>query len=212
MYLKPHRGGTMLNWDHELQLSRLEVEQARRHALAPLDEAIARTDHLLAEVYRLKTSSERERLIEKILAHREEQLAIKRARLVQLNRMLPTNTRVVPVRAGDLTAAFNRYEGSDYQVIRRNGEVVSFDSGKLADILLRPFCQTGAVRRVRGLRIARTRGLNFVGSMLRRQAARRLVSRCGKHTRLPDAHPFQSRSIASRSRMLAPVGAPPLDC
>jgi hypothetical protein len=199
----------MLNWDDEVKLSRLEVEQARQLAVAPLDEAVAETDHLLAEVYRLKASPERERLIERILALRDERVAIKRARLAQLDRMLPTNARVVPVRAGDLTAAFNRYD--DYKVIRRDGKVVRFDCKAMVAVG-RSYLHLGAPRRVRGFRIPRTRGVNFVGSMLRRQAAGRLVSRCAKHARLPDAHAFQSRSVASRSRMLAPVGAPPLDC
>lgn len=199
----------MLNWDDEVQLSRLEVEQARRLAVAPLDEAVAQTDHLLAEVYRLEASPERERLIERILALRDERVAIKRARLAQLDRMLPTSARVVPVRAGDLTAAFNRYD-PDYNVIRRDGQVVSFECEAMVAVG-RSYLDLGAPRRVRGFRIPRTRGVNFVGGMLRRQAAGRLVSRCAKHARLPDAHCFQSRSVASRSRMLAPVGAPPLD-
>jgi hypothetical protein len=196
----------MWNWDDEIKLSRLEVEQARRLAVAPLDEAIAHTDHLLAEVRQLDASPERERLIERILALREERLAIKRERLAHLDRMLPQTERVVPVRAGDLTAAFNRYDYGDHKVIRRNGQVVSFES---RNALLRPLRAVGSPRRRHGLRIAGARGLDFVGSMLRRKAAGRLASRCGKHARLPDAHPFHSRSIASRSRMLAAVGAPP---
>ena len=199
----------MLNWDDEIQLSRIEVEQARRLAVAPLDEAIAHTDHLLAEVYRLNASPDRERLIERILALREERLAIKRERLTQLDRMLPQTARVVPVRAGDLTAAFNRYEYGDYKVIRRNDQVVSFDP---TNVLLWPLRAVGSPRRKRGFRVARTRGLDFVGSMLQRKAAGRLASRCGQHACLPDAHPFHSRSVASRSHMLAPVGAPPPDC
>jgi hypothetical protein len=205
----------MLNWDDELQLSRLEVEQARRLAVAPLDDAIAHTDHLLAEVYRLNASPERARLIERLLALREERVAIKRERLAQLDRLLPANARVVPVRAGDLTAAFNRYDVGDYndhKVIRRDGQVVCFEPGKVAVAVQRAFLHVSAPRRVRGFRFARTRGLNFVGSMLQRKAAGRLVSSCGQHVRPPQAHPFYSRSTASRSRMLAPVGAPPLDC
>jgi hypothetical protein len=202
----------MLNWDDELQLSRLEVEQARRLAVAPLDDAIAHTDHLLAEVYRLNASPERTGLIERILALREERLAIKRERLAQLDRMLPANARVVPVRAADLTAAFNRYDVGNYKVIRRNGQVVSFEPSKVAVAVQRAFLQVNAPRRARGFRFARTRGLNFVGRMLKRKAASRLVSRCGQHVRPPHAYPFHSRSIASRSRMLAPVGAPPSDC
>ena len=203
----------MLNWDDEVQLSRLEVEKARRLAVAPLDDAIAHTDHLLAKVYRLNASPERTRLIERLLALREERLAIKRARLAQLDRMLPTNARVVPVRAADLTAAFNRYDvGDDYRVIRRDGSVVSFEPGKVAVAVTRAFLHMSAPRRMRGFRFTRTRGLNFVGSMLKRKAASRLASGCARHVRMPQAHPFHSRSIASQSRMLAPVGAPPLDC
>ncbi|WGS47270.1 hypothetical protein LFL97_34425 [Burkholderia sp. JSH-S8] len=202
----------MLNWDDKLQLSRVEVERARRLAVAPLDDAIAHTDHLLAEVCRLNASPERTRLIDRILALREERLAIKRARLAQLDRMLPTNTRAVPVRAGDLTAAFNRYDVGDYKVIRRNGQVVSFEPGKVALTVQRVFLRVNAPRRARGFRFVRTRGLNFVESILKRKAASRLISRCGQHVRPPQASSFHSRSTASRSRMLAAVGAPPLDC
>lgn len=202
----------MLNWDDELQLSRLEVEQARRLAVAPLDDAIAHTDHLLAEVYRLNSSPERARLIERLLALREERAAIKRARLAQLDRLLPVNARVVPVRAGDLTAAFNRYDLDNYKVIRRGGKVVSFEPSNVAVAVQRAFLHVSAPSRVRGFRFSRTRGLSFVGSMLQRKAAGRLVSSCGQPVRPPQSHPFYSRSTASRSRMLAPVGAPPLDC
>ncbi|KVL29773.1 hypothetical protein WS98_25445 [Burkholderia territorii] len=202
----------MLNWDDELQLSRFEVEKARRLVVAPLDDAIAHTDHLLLEVYRLNASPERARLIDRLLALREERLAIKRERLAQLDRLLPENARVVPVRAGDLTAALNRDDFGDYKVIRRNGRVVSFEPHKVAIAVQRAFLQVNTPRRSCGFRFARTRGLSFVGSMLKRKAASRLVSCCGQHVRPPQAHPFHSRSTASRSRMLAPVGAPPSDC
>ncbi|WP_186159529.1 hypothetical protein [Burkholderia gladioli] len=201
----------MLNWDDEIQLSRLEVEQARRLAVAPLDEAIAHTDLLLAEVRQLDASPEREQLIERILALREERLAIKRERLAQLDRMLPQTGRVVPVRAGVLQATFNRYLKYCVQVIcgGRRDQAVSFDR---RNALLQPFGAGRAPRRTLGLPVARMRGLDVVASVLHREAAGRLVSRCAQHVRLPHAHPFHSRSLASRSRMLAPVGAPPLDC
>lgn len=205
----------MLNWDDELQLSQLEVEQARRLAVAPLDDAIARTDRLLAKVDGLNASSDRAQLIEKILALRAEQLAIKRERLAQLDRLLPVNVRVVPVRAGDLTKAVIGYEATDYvdyKVIRRNGSVVTFEPSRIAKAVQRIFNYFNGPRPARYFHFTRARGLNFVRSMLQRKAASRLVSRCGQRVRPPQAHSFHSRSTASRSRMLAPVGAPPLDC
>ncbi|MFM0348211.1 hypothetical protein [Paraburkholderia sp. RL17-347-BIC-D] len=205
----------MLNWDDELQLSRLEVEQARQLAVAPLDDAIAHTDRLFAKVDGLNASPERAQLIEKILALRAEQVAIKRERLAQLDRLLPANVRLVPVRAGDLTKAVIGYEATDYadyKVIRRNGSVVSFEPSQLVEAFQRVVDHFLAPRPVRWFHFTRTRGLNFVRSMLQRKAASRLVSRCGQRVWPPQAHPFHSRSTASRSRMLAPVGAPPLDC
>jgi hypothetical protein len=197
----------MLNWDDEIQLSRLEVEQARRLAVAPLDDAIAHTDHLLAEVYRLNASPERDQLVERILALREERLAIRRERLAQLDRMLPQTARVVPVRAGDLQATYNRYIDYCAQVVCRGQSSV-----ELKNVLLQPLGGGRASRCTLGLPFARTRGLDVVAGVLHREAAGRLVSRCGQQARLPHAHPFHSRSIAARTRMLAPVGAPPLDC
>lgn len=215
----------MLNWDDEIKLSRLEVEHARRLAVAPLDEAIADTEGLLAELLQLNASCERDHLIERILALRLERLAIKRARLAQLDRMLPRNERVVPVRAADLKAAFNRYDYGDHKVICRNGSVVSFEPSKVSNILLRPLervvvhrrargCRVGRPcgylpSRAQGLRSVRTRGLAFVASMLHRTAAAQLISRCGQQTRQPRSRPFCSRSVACRSRLLAPLGAPP---
>lgn len=201
----------MLNRDDEIQLSRLEVEQARRLAVAPLDDAIAHTDHLLAEAYRLNASPERARLVERLLALREERLAIKRARLAQLDRVLPQTGRVLPVRAGVLQATYTSYLEYCQQVIcgGRRDQAVSVDT---RNALLPPLGGRRAPRRAPGLRVARARGLDIVAGVLHRHVARRLVSRCGQQVRVPHAHPFQSRSIASRSRMLAPVGAPPLDC
>jgi len=194
----------MLNWDDEIRLSRLEVEQARRLAVAPLDEAIARIDLLLAEVRQLAASHEREQLVERILALRVERLAIKRERLAQLDRMLPQTGRVMQVPAGVLRATFNRYLSYYEQVICRGGG--SFDTRSR---LLRPLGADDAPRRTLPVRVVRTRSLDIVANVLRRHAACRLVSRCGQQVRLPHAHPFHSRSMASRSRMLAPVGAPP---
>lgn len=202
----------MLNWDDEIQLSRVEVEQARRLALTTLDKAIADADHLLAKVYRLNASPERAQLIEKVIALREEQLAIKRARLAQLDRLLPADTSVVPIRAADLAEAFNRYDFADYKVIRRNGSVVSFEPSKVSIAVLKPGVPFSAWGRVCSFRSTRTRGLIFVRRMLRRKASSRLASSCKHRCRLPYAASFLSRSVASRSRMLAPVGAPPLDC
>ncbi|MBC8750462.1 MULTISPECIES: hypothetical protein [Paraburkholderia] len=197
----------MLNWDDEIQLSRLEVRHARRLAVAPLDEAIAQTDLLLAEVRQLDASPEREQLIERILALRVERLAIKRERLAQLDRMLPQTGRVVPVRAGVLQTTYNRYLEYCEQVIcgGRRGQAVSFAT---RNAFLRPLGASRAPRRTLGLPVAR-RGLDVVASVLHREAAGRLIFSCGQQVRLPHAHPFHSRSIASRSRMLAPVGAPP---
>lgn len=200
-------GSTMLNWDDEIPLSRHEVEQARRLAVAPLDDAIAHTDHLLAEVRRLNASPEREQLVERILALREERLAIRRERLARLDRMLPQTGRVVQVRAGDLKATYNRYLDYCTQVLC-GGQKNRYGT---RNALLQPLCADDASQRTQGSRVARTRGLDVVASVLHREAAGRLVSRCGQQARLPHAHPFQSRSIASRTRMLASVGAPPLD-
>ncbi|MDG0024943.1 hypothetical protein [Trinickia sp. Y13] len=208
----------MLNWDDRIRLSRLEVEQARQIAIAPLDDAIADADRLLAAVQRLHACSERDQLIERVLALREERLAIKRARVAELDLTLPENERVVSVRADKLTEAFNR--GDDYRVVRRDGQVVSFDPCKVAIAVLRPLFRIRTVRHIGsflfarkvGLQFARTRGLNFVLSVLRRNAAHFLKACCDADVRRPRAHPFESRSVASRSRILAPVGAPPLDC
>jgi hypothetical protein len=87
----------MLNWDDEIRLSRLEVALARRLAVVSVDEEISETDLLLENVRQLKASPEREQLVERILALREEQLAIKRERLAQLDHMLPQTGRVVLV-------------------------------------------------------------------------------------------------------------------
>lgn len=186
----------MLNWDDEIQLSRLEVEQARRLAVAPLDEAIAQADLLLAEVRRLDASPEREELVERILALREERLAIKFERLARLDRTLSLTGRVVRVPAGVLQVTYNRYLEYCQQVI---------------GALLQPIGEGRASRRMLDLPVVR-HGLDVLTGVLQRHATGRLVFRCAQHVRLPHAHPFYSRSIASRSRMLAPVGAPPLDC
>lgn len=190
----------MLNWDDEIRLSRHEAQQARRLAVAPLDEAIAQTEMLLAQVRQLDASPERERLVERILALRDKRLAIKRERLAQLDRMLPQTGRVVAVRAGDLQSTINHYISYCLKVLCGD-PLIDVDT---RNTLLQP------LRRERAPRW--TRGLDIVAGVLHRKAAGRLVSRCGQHVRLPRAHPFQSRSVASRSRMLAPVGAPPMDC
>ncbi|MGF6780285.1 hypothetical protein [Paraburkholderia sp. GAS334] len=183
----------MLNWDDEIQLSQLEVEQARQIAIAPLDDAIADADRLLSAVMRLHACPERDQLIERAQALREERLSIKQARLAQLDLTLPENKRVVSVRADDLKAEFSRYD--DYRVVRRNGQVVSFDPSRVAVCLLQPLSGARAVRRTgrlvfsrrRGRQIARAHGLEFVVSMLRRNAANRLRGVCEGPVRLPRA-------------------------
>jgi hypothetical protein len=208
----------MLNWDDRIRLSRLEVEQARQIAIAPLDDAIADADRLLAAVRRLYACHERDQLIERVLALRKERLAIKRARVAELDLTLPENERVVSVRVGKLKEAFSH--GEDYRIVRRDGQLVSFDPSKVAIAVLRLLFHIRTVRHIGcflfarkvGPQIARTRGLNFVLSVLRRNAANFLKACCAARVGLPRAHPFESRSVASRSRILAPVGAPPLDC
>jgi hypothetical protein len=219
----------MLNWDDEIRLSRHEVAHARRLAVARLDAAIGHTENLLFKVLQLDASPERDQLIDRILALHTERLSIKRDRLAQLDRMLPNNERVVSVRARDLKAAFNRYDYGGYKIIRRNGAMVSFDASKL----LRPREYTvERARKSLGLRIreigraslrdyrrtqtrgfgfAGTNGLAFLDAVLHRSVIGRLTSRCVEQTRQPRRHPICSRSIACRSRMLAPLGAPPLD-
>ncbi len=191
----------MLDWDDEIRLSPLEVEQARRLVVASLDEAIAQTELLLAEVQQLNASPERERLIERILALYVEQLAIKRESLARLDRVLPRTGHVVPVRADMLATIFKRI----VQIVGRGYR----NSFYTANAHLQSLGMGGAPRSAHALRAARTRGLDVVASVLRREAASRLISRCGQHGRLSHARPFHSRSTASRSRMLAPVGAPP---
>jgi len=207
----------MLNWDDEIQLSPLEVEQARQIAIAPLDAAIAQADHLLASVRRLHACAEREQLIERVLALREERLAIKRERLAELDRTLPKDKSIVLVRADELQAEFSRFD--DYRVVRREGQLVGFDPNKVVAYLLQPLFGAYGVRRRtcrlpfslrRGLPTAATRGLEFVVGMLRRNAAGRLRSGCVRLLRSAHAHAFANRSAASRYRILAPVGAPPL--
>lgn len=208
----------MLNWDDEIQLSPLEVEQARQIAIAPLDAAIAQADHLLASVRRLHACAEREQLIERVLALREERLAIKRERLAELDLTLPKDKSVVLVRADDLQAEFSRFD--DYRVVRREGQLVGFDPNKVVAYFLQPLFGAYGMRRTRrlpfplrrGLPTAATRGLKFVVDMLRRNAAGRLRSVCVRLVRSANAHAFANRSAASRYRILAPVGAPPLDC
>jgi hypothetical protein len=68
----------------------------------------------------------------------------------------------------------------DYKVIRSDGQVVRFEGTAMVAVG-RSYRDLGAPRRVRGFRVPRTRGVNFVGGMLRRQAASRLVSRCAEH-------------------------------
>lgn len=224
----------MLNWDDEIHLSRLEVEHARQLAIAPLDEAIEHIESLLLRVLQLEATPDRDQLVTRILALHTERLAIKRERLTQLDRLLPDNERVVQVRASELRAAFNRYDHGDEKIIRRNGALVSFDPSKVAGVLLRALDGTAGrsgsgfvdricdilVARLRearpartdGFRFTHTRGLAFVTRMLHRTATGRLISRCVRLIRQPRARRIWSRSSACRSRMLAPLGAPPLDC
>jgi hypothetical protein len=194
----------MLNWDDEIRLSRLEADRARRLAVAPLDEAIAQADLLLAKVRQLNASPERDQLVERILALREERLAIKRERLVQLDHMLPQTGRVVLVCTRYLTSVLDGF----VQIVSR-GHRNSCDA---RNALLQPLGAGRTRRRPLGLPVARARGLDVVANVLQRKAASRLFSLCGQRVRPAHAYPLHSRSIASRSRMLAPVGAPPLDC
>ncbi|OBR47794.1 hypothetical protein [Paraburkholderia tropica] len=221
----------MLNWDDEIHLSRLEVEHARQLAIAPLDEAIEHIESLLLRVLQLEATPDRDQLVTRILALHTERLAIKRERLTQLDRILPGNERVVQVRAGELRATFNRYD--DEKIIRRSGTMVTFDPCRVAGVLLRALdgtagrsmcgfvdhiCDILVARRREsrparndGFRFKHTRGLAFVTRILHRTATGRLISRCARQIRRPRTRRICSRSSACRARMLAPLGAPPLD-
>ncbi|MGF6917067.1 site-specific integrase [Paraburkholderia sp. 40] len=120
---------------------------------------------------------------------------VQRERLAQLDRLLRKTETGVPVRAGYLLATSNSY--------------ISY-CGK---VLCGTLCgEERTARDTGGFRVARMRGLDVIVAVLRREASARLISRLGQRVRRPRAGRFSSRSVASRSGMLAAVGAPPLDC
>jgi hypothetical protein len=199
----------MLNWDDHVKLSKRDVAEARRIALAPFVDEIARAARTIETLEGLSESPERNDLIAKALASRAKWLALKRQREIILEREIPRQSGFVELRVFNLAAALERVDAllSQCRKLPSYGErtleivsdVVSSTRGRaLAEERLCCLRHTG-------------RRLFFMARLSRQVAASVRASR-GRHTAIRSVRPVCSRSAASRSRIVAPTAAPPSEC
>jgi hypothetical protein len=143
----------------------------------------------------------RDALLTRVCAEQVRVAALRRERLAQVAKRLPESGRLISVSWGWL----EKYLGSkptDYEVIRRNGRPVTFE-GASGEALgwVKQLQRTYALLSVR-------RGGELLKSLSTRTLAKRRA-RCGAVGLAGRVPNILTRSAASRSRLVAPIGAPP---
>jgi len=201
-------------WDDHISLSKRDLDQARRIALTPLVDELARVARTLATLESLNGSPERDELIAKARDLRARLLALKDESTASLDKTLPRQTGRVELRVVDVRAVFGRFTSLLESLIdRRHGLLLDWGcaAGQVGDgISSSARGHALAEERLRCLR--RTRRCPFFMARLSRQVATTGRSFPGHKESVCSASPACSRSAASRSRIVAPIAALPSSC
>jgi hypothetical protein len=201
----------MLSWDDHVKLSKRDLTEARRIALMPLIDEIARVAHTLAMLESLSESPERNRLIAKALALREKWRALKSERETHLDKAIPKQTGfVVNFRVFDLTLAI----GLGNAIAKRPPrDCLEFERTLNKVVSSIPSSSRGhALAEERRRCLGHTGRRLFFIARLSRQVAARARESLSRHASVRSVRSVCSRSGASRSRIVAPTAAPPAEC
>jgi hypothetical protein len=206
----------MLNRDNRhFQLSARNLDEARQIALAPFAGEIERLDRTLVTLQGLADSPDRNALIGRVHAARKKWAALKNERRANFDRALETESRTGQGMLHYINLVLDLLDGNNAaHALGLKGIDPRFNGAS-------PPVENGITSSIRGHAIAEERR-----RCLRRAGARRLylvarlslqaavVGRPSPRDNVPKSHAQSmcNRSMASRSRMIAPVGAPPSDC
>lgn len=192
----------MLTWDDQVELSQKERRRVRELATSGLDRVLVQLSRTRAMLEAMpRPDLYRDALLTRVCAEQVRVAELRRERLAQVAKRLPESGRLISVPWGWL----EKYLGSkptDYEVIRRNGRPVTFEgaSGE-APGWVKQLQRTYALLSVR-------RGGELLKSLRTRTLAKRRT-RCGAVGLAGRVPSILTRSAAARTRMVAPIGAPP---
>jgi hypothetical protein len=202
----------MLNWHEEVGLSQIERQRVKKLATAELDRVLAQLLRTRAMLEAMPPADpERAALLERVYTAYDSVTALRQEHLARVAERLPESGRTVKV---SLVWLEQHLCSGPYQMVSRGVRQVTFEEGGIeAEAFAEAVGPDEATRSVKPLwrrlsRVLSRRGgelLKFLRS--RAQAARRAGCRPARVARHPQR--VLTRSVASRSRMVAPVGAPP---
>jgi hypothetical protein len=154
-----------------------------------------------------RPSPERDALLARVCAEQVRVAALRRERLARVGERLPESGRLVSVPWGWLEKYLCPKPG-DYQVICRGHRSMTFEDGDGEALPVdEAIGWVQQLRRTYALLSIR-RGGEFLKSLGTRTLAKRR-GRCGALVLAGRPTRILTRSAASRSRMVAPIGAPP---
>jgi hypothetical protein len=205
----------MLNWHDKVGLSQNERRRVKKLATSGLDRALiqlSRTRAMLEAMSR--PDPERDALLARVRAEQVRVAALRRERLARVAERLPESGRIVMV-GWDWLERFLSPLLPDYRMVCRNGRPVTVKDGDADAWALGDAIPTGEatgwmkqLRRTAALLSIR-RGGEFLKLLGTRTLAKRRA-RCGAARLARSPQRILTRSVASRSRVVAPVCAPPL--
>ena len=186
----------MLDWEDEVELSAVERRRIKQLATSELDRTLVQLSRTRATLEALPSGDpEHVALLARVEAEQKRTEALRHERLERISQALREPAGIVPV---DMRAVEESLTFEDCKVIRRNGTVVSFDPSRIAFAVTKVF-----------LFFANGRTKAVLKSFYCRQRAeRRIRGRVRKLGQLVIRR-VRTRSVASRSRMTAPIAAPP---
>ena len=192
----------MLTWDDQVELSQKERRRVRELATSGLDRVLVQLSRTRAMLEAMpRPDQNRDALLARVCAEQVRVAELRRERLAQVAKRLPESGRLISVPWGWL----EKYLGSkpaDYEVIRRNGRLVTFEGASSeAPGWVKQLQRTYALLSVR-------RGGELLKSLRTRTLAKRRA-RCGAVGLAGRVPSILTRSAAARTRMVAPIGAPP---
>jgi hypothetical protein len=202
----------MLNWDEKVELSQNERRRVKELVTSGLDRVLvqlSRTRSMLETMSR--PDPERDALLARVCAEQDRVATLRRERLARVAERLPESGRVISVHWRWLERLLCP-NLPDYRVVYRNGRPVTFEDGDAAFAEAIPSdAATGwatQIHRVVLVWRTRRRGGEFLKGLGTRT---RSAQRAPCATRVMERPPQRilTRSVASRSRAVAPVGAPP---
>jgi hypothetical protein len=192
----------MLTWDDEVELSQKERRRVRELATSGLNRVLVQLSRTRAVLEAMpRPDLNRDALLSRVCAEQVRVAALRRERLAQVSDKLPESGRLISVSWGWLEKYLSS-EPTDYEVIRRNGPPVTFEgaSGEVPG-WVKQLQRTYALLSV-------PRGGELLKSLRTRTLAKRRA-RCGAVGMTGRVPNILTRSAAGRTRMVAPIGAPP---